>query len=72
MDTTKPELSLNQGGVMRCCAASLYNSLVTENEGDTFECEYCKTRLIVKNGVWQWNQPEFPFDEKFPSEEDLS
>ena len=50
------KLPLMIGGVMRCCVESLNSALVNETEGEIVKCKYCKSSLILKNKVWQWNR----------------
>ena len=57
-DGDKPhfrQLPLRIGGVMRCCLVTLNESLVTEHEGDLLPCRYCKSRLRVRDGAWEWD-----------------
>ena len=47
------------GGVLRCCAETLdTTSDLEEKEGDVLPCRWCKGSLIVRDGVWRWNQEE--------------
>ncbi len=46
---------LRIGGVMRCCVATLNQTMVTELEGETLECKHCSNRLVVRNGMWEWD-----------------
>lgn len=55
-------LPLRQGGVMRCCIATLaeYEGIdgagVEQSEGTVLPCKYCKSSLIVRDGAWEWNR----------------
>lgn len=60
---TKPhpvKLSLCPGGIFRCCFATWQKAITTENEGDILFCEYCKSRLIVKDHTWRWDSSYDP------------
>lgn len=57
------KLSLLQGGLFRCCIETWMAADVTENEGDILPCKYCKSRLIVKDRIWQWDSDYKPKDE---------
>ena len=52
------------GGVMRCCELTLaeyqqQHNGELEEEGTVLPCKYgCGESLIVKDGVWQWDQRE--------------
>ena len=63
---TEPHLTklpIRPGGVLRCCFTTWQTANVTENEGDTLLCKYCKHRLIVKDHVWQWDS-DYKSEEK--------
>lgn len=54
---------VDTGGVMRCCLSSLEDMLLIMNDmkaeakdGQISTCIHCKTRLIRKNNVWQWEK----------------
>jgi hypothetical protein len=48
-------LPLRLGGVMRCCIETLDTTEVEEKEGDVLPCKYCRSRLIVRDGAWEWD-----------------
>jgi hypothetical protein len=54
------QLPLRIGGVMRCCIATLDEAIVTENEGDTLHCRWCKSQLRVRDGAWEWDAEAYP------------
>lgn len=47
------------GGVMRCCIAT-YEELAPPShmtkEGDTLSCNWCSSRLIMRDGGWEWDR----------------
>ena len=46
-------------GVMRCCIATLDEAIVTENEGDTLHCRWCKSQLSTRT-LWGITSPRGP------------
>lgn len=48
-----------QGGLMRCCLASLDDAMSGRTkpvqDGETHACKYCKNTMIVRGGVWHWD-----------------
>lgn len=55
------ETRVNQGGLMRCCLQSL-GTFVDEKkdqeaaEGEVHRCSYCKSPMVLENGVWRWQK----------------
>jgi hypothetical protein len=54
---------VNQGGLMRCCLATLDMVLqryvaTVPLEGMSLYCCYCGNPMIHKEGTWQWNKTE--------------
>jgi hypothetical protein len=70
MEPHPRKLPLRLGGVMRCCIETLSTTPVTEEEGEILKCKWCSSSLIVRNGVWEWNQ-EFKseYQQEPPEEE---
>lgn len=62
--TKKPSRKLRIGGVLRCCADTLYtlpDEEVKEVEGQVLQCKHCKDhelhRLVYKGDAWEWLNP---------------
>jgi hypothetical protein len=52
------EHMLRQGGVMRCCIATL-SARVEDGppvEGERLACLYCSSGLIYRDGAWEWDR----------------
>lgn len=55
---------VKQGGLMRCCLASLDDHVVERDEdqhfkeGEILPCKWCKSSMIFTDGAWQWNHLE--------------
>jgi len=55
-----------QGGLMRCCLATLDDYMAKTDkppqEGDTLPCAYHSDNggMIFRDGAWRWNRPEEP------------
>jgi hypothetical protein len=51
---------LRPGGLMRCCVATLEQTMGTGDdpkEGDELLCVYCKNLgggMVFKDGAWEW------------------
>ncbi len=53
---------LLQGGLYRCSIAFLDAELArraetgqSSVEGESLKCPHCKDRIILRDGVWQWD-----------------
>lgn len=51
------------GGLMRCCIKTLTEEFaeieagaVKYSDGDTLNCRWCQSRMILTDGVWVWDQ----------------
>lgn len=55
------EYKVRQGGLMRCCLASLDEAMEAATsppeEGNTLRCKYCSNSMIFVNDAWQWDRP---------------
>ena len=62
---TYADTRVNQGGLMRCCLASLADFVEAHAaepaaEGMTLDCAYEKpgnANLVLEGRVWRWNRP---------------
>ena len=49
---------IHQGGLMRCCLLT-YTEIAPPGgmakEGDTMRCSYCNERMVLRDGVWKWD-----------------
>jgi len=56
--------AVRQGGLMRCCLATLDEAMeartMPPNDGDVIHCKYHADNdgMIFRAGAWEWNQPE--------------
>lgn len=56
--------TVHQGGLMRCCLASLDDYQVEKPddkedvEGDVVPCKHCSSSVIFRDGAWRWNREE--------------
>lgn len=52
---------LRQGGVMRCCVATLWLRMLEERppeEGEKLPCKWCSSGLIYRDGAWEWDREQ--------------
>lgn len=58
MATVKPdnEWLVRQGGLMRCCLATIDNSTEPASEGKVKHCLYCSSSVVLKDGAWEWKR----------------
>jgi hypothetical protein len=55
-----------QGGMMRCCIKTLTElyertvddktTSVTVAEGAELKCEWCQSRIVFRDGAWEWDK----------------
>lgn len=62
MDTCPAnERMVRQGGLMRCCLATLAATTTESQVGTTLSCQYEGDRkdqmIVATDGVWEWNHP---------------
>ncbi len=48
--------NVKQGGLLRCCLNTLDSYHGYEAEGTTKLCNFCPTRMMVKDGAWVWDK----------------
>lgn len=64
MNDWRREYRVYQGGLMRCCLATLDDFMATTEhppkEGDILHCAYHGDNggMIFRDGAWHWNRPE--------------
>lgn len=57
---------VNQGGLMRCCTASLDDEMSQDDsaekcvEGAVIRCHFCDSSMRYSNGVWAWAKDLYP------------
>ena len=59
IDAIKPKpdrIPFNQGGLMRCCIATLADHEGDESDGTKLECKYCGNPMHVVDGCWAWDR----------------
>lgn len=49
------------GGLMRCCTGTLSEYVhdhpyEVPEEGATLPCQHCSSRMVVRDGAWQWDR----------------
>lgn len=63
MNDWRTDFRVYQGGLMRCCLATLQDFMAATDhrpeEGDTLQCAYHEGSggMIFRNGAWRWNKP---------------
>lgn len=60
MSDTGQKYRVRDGGLMRCCLATLDAAMAEAaeppKEGDTLLCKYCKgDGMRFRDGAWEWN-----------------
>ncbi len=55
------ERYLRQGGLMRCCIATLAETAYETEVGDVLSCRYendpdNQNMVVAADGVWEWNR----------------
>lgn len=59
MTAAKTPLPIRIGGLMRCCIQT-YDTIAPSAEmtknGDTLQCNWCSSRMIVRDEAWEWDQ----------------
>lgn len=64
MFPVKDKYRVKDGGLMRCCLASLDDAMVAAadppKDGDTVRCAYCDDAygMVFTDGAWQWAKPQ--------------
>lgn len=52
---------VRQGGLMRCCTATIAETEDSTEVGDMLDCKYepvgNKNLIVADDGVWEWNRP---------------
>ena len=52
---------VRQGGLMRCCLATINETYDVTEVGDMLDCKYenpgNKNLIVADDGVWEWNRP---------------
>lgn len=57
------ERRVRQGGLMRCCLATIGNSTELSKAGTTLSCEFesddpdNQKMIVGDDGIWEWNRP---------------
>jgi hypothetical protein len=58
------EMSINQGGLMRCCLETLeeiWEQLEKNESIDSINCKFCNESMYRdKNNIWRWTGASFP------------
>ena len=55
------DYKIAMGGLMRCCVATLDERCDEPvPEGGAIPCRWCSSRVVLKDGVWQWDRPSDP------------
>jgi hypothetical protein len=52
------KLPFRLGGLMRCCAQTLIEYQGEEKEGTVISCTWCSSKLVVRDGAWEWQREE--------------
>lgn len=55
------ERRVRHGGLMRCCLATLAESIEPSHVGSTLSCKYeddpnNQNMIVADDGVWEWNR----------------
>jgi len=58
----KTSITINQGGLIRCCIDTLSNHEDISSVGKHINCKYCDASMILEKGVWKWNPPDDELD----------
>lgn len=50
---------IRTGGLMRCCVAT-YEEIAPPagmaKDGDTLRCNWCSSRMVLRDGAWEWDR----------------
>lgn len=59
---------VRQGGLMRCCLATIRESTELTEPGAVLHCSYCDhaergadcfhLMIVAEDGIWEWNHPD--------------
>jgi hypothetical protein len=59
------ETKISIGGLMRCCIGTLDESDLDRevHSGDVVHCKWCKSSMILEEGLWRWYREIYPKDD---------
>ena len=52
-------IPINQGGLLRCCIADVYNNSTATEEGSLHVCQHCGSHLKISEGAWKWDRDPY-------------